>query len=80
MKFKITTKLRKGIKDILGATISLNVNANGWRVNNMKVGQVFYFEAPDVVDTHDPQIIKLCENVLVNTLLYDYEVENVKEK
>ena len=41
-KYKITTKLRKGIKDIQGDTISLNVNANGWQVENMKVGQVFY--------------------------------------
>ena len=68
-KFKITTKLRKGIKDIQGDTISLNVNANGWQVENMKVGQVFYFNAPH------HKIKELCETVLVNTLLYDYEIE-----
>jgi len=70
-KFKITTKLRKGIKDIQGDTISLNLNANGWQVENMKVGQVFYFSAPD------NKIKKLCETILVNTLLYDYEIEDV---
>ena len=68
-KFKVTTKLRKGIKDIQGDTISLNVNANGWQVENMKVGQVFYFNAPH------HKIKELCETVLVNTLLYDYEIE-----
>ena len=68
-KYKITTKLRKGIKDIQGDTISLNVNANGWQVENMKVGQVFYFNAPH------HKIKELCETVLVNTLLYDYEIE-----
>ena len=68
-KYKITTKLRKGIKDIQGDTISLNVNANGWQVENMKVGQVFYFNAPH------HKIQELCETVLVNTLLYDYEIE-----
>ena len=68
-KYKITTKLRKGIKDIQGDTISLNVNANGWQVENMKVGQVFYFNAPH------HKIKELCETVLVNTLLYDYGIE-----
>ena len=68
-KYKITTKLRKGIKDIQGDTISLNVNANGWQVENMKVGQVFYFNAPH------HKIKELCETVLVNTLFYDYEIE-----
>ncbi|SVB40442.1 uncharacterized protein METZ01_LOCUS193296, partial [marine metagenome] len=38
MKFKITTKLREGIKDIQGDTMSLNLNANGWQVEDMKVG------------------------------------------
>ena len=69
MKFKITTKLREGIKDIQGDTISLNLNANGWQVEDMKVGQEFYFNAPH------HKIKELCETVLVNTLLYDYEIE-----
>jgi len=69
MKFKITTKLREGIKDIQGDTISLNLNANGWQVEDMKVGQVFYFNAPH------HKIKELCETILVNTLLYDYEIE-----
>ena len=69
MKFKITTKLREGIKDIQGDTMSLNLNANGWQVEDMKVGQVFYFNAPH------HKIKELCETILVNTLLYDYEIE-----
>ena len=69
MKFKITTKLREGIKDIQGDTMSLNLNANGWQVEDMKVGQVFYFNA-----LHH-KIKELCETILVNTLLYDYEIE-----
>ena len=69
-KFKITTKLREGIKDIQGETISITLNANNWPISNMKVGQVFYFDAPD------NKIKELCEQVLVNTLLYDYEIED----
>jgi len=71
MKFKITTRLREGIKDIQGDTMSLNLNANGWQVEDMKVGQVFYFNAPH------HKIKELCETILVNTLLYDYEIEEI---
>tara|TARA_B100000929_G_scaffold173492_1_gene137374 strand:- start:105 stop:335 length:231 start_codon:yes stop_codon:yes gene_type:complete len=73
MKFKITTILREGIKDIEGDAIKKQVNANGWNIEDMKVGQVFYFNAPH------HKIKELCETVLVNTLLYDYEIEEVRK-
>ena len=70
-KFKITTKLRNGIKDIQGDAIEQKLNQDDWLVKNVQVGQVFYLEAPYTA------INELCEQVLVNTLLYDYEVEDV---
>ena len=72
-KFKITTKLRNGIKDIEGNAIEQKLNQNDWPVKNVQVGQVFYFNAPH------HKINELCEQVLVNTLLYDYEVEDVND-
>ena len=68
-KFKITTKLRKGIKDIQGDAIEKTLNRDDWSVKDVQVGQVFYLEAPYTA------INELCEQVLVNTLLYDYEIE-----
>lgn len=70
-KFKITTKLRKGIKDIQGDAIEKTLNQDDWPVKDVQVGQVFYLEAPYTA------INELCEQVLVNTLLYDYEIEDV---
>ena len=70
-KFKITTKLRKGIKDIQGDAIEKTLNRDDWSVKDVQVGQVFYLEAPYTA------INELCEQVLVNTLLYDYEIEDV---
>ena len=70
MKFKVTTKLREGIKDIEGDAIEQKLNQDDWHVKNVKVGQVFYLEAP-VAEAN-----KLCNQVLVNTLLYDYELRN----
>ena len=68
-KFKVTTKLRKGIKDIQGDAIEKTLNQDDWPVKDVQVGQVFYLEAPYTA------INELCEQVLVNTLLYDYEIE-----
>ena len=70
-KFKITTKIRKGIKDIQGDAIEKTLNQDDWPVKDVQVGQVFYLEAPYTA------INELCEQVLVNTLLYDYEIEDV---
>ena len=71
MKFKVTTKLREGIKDIEGDAIKQQLNQADWHVKDVKVGQVFYLEASYV------EINELCKQVLVNTLLYDYEIRSL---
>ena len=73
-KFKITTKLRDGIKDIEGETIEQKLKQDGWTVENIKVGQIFYLEADSFTVVRD-----MCEQILVNTLLYDFEIEDVNE-
>jgi|TARA_Y100000310_G_scaffold223200_1_gene225033 phosphoribosylformylglycinamidine (FGAM) synthase PurS component len=73
-KYKVTTKLRDGIKDIEGETIEQELNQNNWPVKNVKVGQVFYLEA-----NHSTAVDVLCKQILVNTLLYDFEIEDVDE-
>ena len=73
MKFKVTTKLREGIKDIEGDAIVQKLNQDDWLVKNVQVGQVFYLEAPYTA------INELCDQVLVNTLLYDYKIEDVND-
>ena len=73
MKFKVTTKLRESIKDIQGDVIEQKLNQDDWHVKDVKVGQVFYLEAPY------EEINELCKQVLVNTLLYDYEIEDVND-
>ena len=69
-KFKVTTKLRNGINDMQVDAIEKTLTQDDWFVKNVQVGQVFYLEAPYTA------INELCEQVLVNTLLYDYEIEN----
>ena len=69
MKFKVTTKLRDGIKDIEGDAILQKLHTTGYRVRGVQVGQAFFLEVKDDVD-----IDKVCKDVLVNDLLYDYVV------
>ena len=71
-KFKVTTKLRNGIKDIEGDAINQKLNQDDWSVSDVKVGQVFYLEVSDTQNINE-----LCKQVLVNTLLYNFEIEDV---
>ena len=72
-KYKISTKLRDGIKDIEGETIERKLKQNDWVVEDIKVGQVFYIETKNL----HHYVRQLCEEILVNTLLYDFEIEDV---
>ena len=79
-KFKITTKLRDGIKDIEGDTIEQKLKYDGWFVENIKVGQVFYLHETNPHITNSRHYVEeLCKNILVNTLLYDFEIEDANE-
>jgi phosphoribosylformylglycinamidine (FGAM) synthase PurS component len=71
-KFKVTTKLHNGIKDIEGDAIKQKLNQDDWSVSDVKVGQVFYLEVSDTQNINE-----LCKQVLVNTLLYNFEIEDV---
>jgi phosphoribosylformylglycinamidine (FGAM) synthase PurS component len=66
---QIITYLKKGIKDIEGDAILQKLHTTGYEVHGVKVGQAFFLEVKDDVD-----IDKVCKDVLVNDLLYDYVV------
>lgn len=71
-QFRITTKVREGIRDIEGEAVTKRLQELEWQVAEVRMGQVFYVEAEssEVVD-------KVCSDHLVNTILYDYEVEDL---
>jgi phosphoribosylformylglycinamidine (FGAM) synthase PurS component len=70
MKYlQIITYLKNGIKDIEGDAILQKLHTTGYEVRGVQVGQAFFLEVEDDVD-----IDKVCKDVLVNDLLYDYVV------
>jgi phosphoribosylformylglycinamidine (FGAM) synthase PurS component len=74
MKYQIQTKLRPGIKDIEADAITKKLKQNGWSIDKLQVGQIFYveYESPDKKDVS--YLHELAKNILVNELLYDYEI------
>jgi phosphoribosylformylglycinamidine (FGAM) synthase PurS component len=75
IQFKVTTKLRDGIRDVEGEAIAATFRQLGEHkvgqvvIGNIQVGQIFYVEATNYDD-----LDKLCSNHLVNTILYDYKI------
>ena len=70
MKYiQIITYLKNGIKDIEGEAILQKLHTTGYKIRGVQVGQAFFLEVEDDVD-----IDKVCKDVLVNDLLYDYVV------
>ena len=70
-RFKLSTKLRAGIKDVQGEIIAQKLNDNNFGISKIKVGQIFYIEITD------DQNIEEVAKILVNDILYDYEIENI---
>ena len=70
-RFKLTTILRGGIKDVQGDIIAQKLTDNNFGIYKIKVGQIFYIE------TSDEQNIEEVAKILVNEILYDYEIENI---
>jgi len=70
-RWRITTKIREGIKDVEGATAERRFNDAGWNVKDLNVGQVFY------ISGSKKSVKSIAEQYLVNTQLYDYEIEEV---
>ena len=69
--WKITTKIRSGIKDVEGATAERRFRDNGWDVSDLHVGQVF------LITGDEKTVRELTHKHLVNTQLYDYEIEEI---
>ena len=67
-KYRLTTILRAGIKDVQGEIISRKLNDNNFGISKIQVGQVFYIEISD--DQNIDEVAK----ILVNEILYDFEV------
>ncbi len=75
MRARILIRPKAGILDPQGAAVQRALPALGFEgVANVHVGRLIELEAPD-----DAQLQSMCERLLANPLVEDYEVELLDE-
>ena len=75
MRARILIRPKAGILDPQGAAVQRALPALGFEgVANVHVGRLIELEAPD-----DAQLESMCERLLANPLVEDYEVELLDE-
>lgn len=75
MRARILIRPKAGILDPQGAAVQRALPALGFEgVTNVHVGRLIELEAPD-----DAQLQSMCERLLANPLVEDYEVELLDE-
>ncbi len=83
MKWTITTLLRPGVKGsdegvVLNCLHDLGFN----EASELRIGKAFYIDLDDKLteDEQREKIDKMCKELLVNTILYNYKVEKYSEE
>ena len=73
-KWRITTRIKDGIRDIEGETALAAFKERGFDIEELNVGQVFYVTGPYEF------VLSLCESgYLVNRKLYNFALEEIPE-
>ena len=73
MKATVTVTLKKGVLDPQGKAIEGALHSLGFEgAENVNVGKVITLDLPE--DTTDGQIKEMCEKLLSNPVIEDYDV------
>lgn len=73
MKATVTVTLKKGVLDPQGKAIEGALHSLGYPgAENVNVGKVITLDLPE--DTTDTQIKEMCEKLLSNPVIEDYDV------
>lgn len=71
MKIKVLVRPKRGILDPQGQAVERALPALGFTgVSNVRVGRLIELEVAD-----DGQVAEMCEKLLTNPLIEDYEIE-----
>lgn len=73
MKYRITTRVRDGVRDVQGDAVTARFRELGCDISSIRVGQIFYIEG----DLTREALNNLCQAHLVNITIYDYSIENM---
>lgn len=73
MKVTINVSLKSGVLDPAGKATEHALKSLGFNgVENLRIGKQIKFAAAD--STTDEDLVKMCEELLANTVIEDYEI------
>jgi phosphoribosylformylglycinamidine synthase len=81
MKVRILVRLRPGIMDVQGTAIQRALGGLGFTdVSDLRIGKVIELELPgDTLEAVRGRVDDICRKLLVNPVLEDYTVEEVRD-
>ena len=77
MKVRVTVMMKKGVLDPQGKTILGSLHQLGYKeVTDVKAGKVLELSLPKVGKAQlEKKVKEMCERLLANTIIEDYEFE-----
>jgi len=80
MRVQIFVRLKAGVLDVQGKAVEnglLNLGIEG--VSDVRVGKLIELSLPDVAaDQIDAQVKQMCEKLLVNPVIENFEIRQVR--
>ena len=75
MRIKILIRLKKQILEPQGKNIEESLNSLGFdKCSNIRQGKLIELDLPDVLENKDTYIKAICDKLLVNNIIEEYEV------
>ena len=81
MRVRVVVRLRPGIMDVQGSAIQRALAGLGFAaVTDLRVGKVIELDVPGAsLDAARARVDEMCRKLLVNPVLEDYTVEEVRD-
>lgn len=81
MRVRVVVRLRPGIMDVQGAAIQRALAGLGFAdVGDLRVGKVIELDVPAAtLDAARARVDEMCRKLLVNPVLEDYTVEEIRD-
>ena len=77
MKVRVFVTLKHGVLDPQGKAIHHALEGLGFAgVNDVRAGKLIELDLAD--DVHDPEIEEMCRQLLANTVIENYRIEQVE--
>ncbi|MCI6989688.1 MAG: phosphoribosylformylglycinamidine synthase subunit PurS [Campylobacter sp.] len=75
MRIVVNIKLKNGVLDPAGKATQNALSSLGYKADNVRIGKQIVFELDENdKDKAKAEVTKMCEDLLANTVIEDYEI------